>query len=143
MSLTELLKALNEQAGAITAIMAALVAVVTAAYRVKTHLGRSRLLKSDAFPLPEVPGEQAIFAKELPALNTLLVGRDGAIREVSTKVRSSVLTFVYGESGSGKSTFLKLGLCRDLVGSWVPIYIDVEFALGRSLCATRHCIRSR
>ena len=36
-----------------------------------------------------------------------------------------MLTFVYGESGSGKSTFLKLGLCRELVQGWVPIYIDV------------------
>jgi hypothetical protein len=125
MSLPELLQALKEQAGAITVILAALAAVVTAAYRVRTHLSRSRLLKSDAFPLPEVPGEQVIFAKEFPELNTLLVGRGGAVREVSAKVRSSALTFVYGESGSGKSTFLKLGLCRELVESWAPIYIDV------------------
>jgi hypothetical protein len=66
MSLPELLHTLKEPARTITGIMAALVAVVTAAYRVKTHLSRSRLLKSDAFPLPEVPGEQAIFAMELP-----------------------------------------------------------------------------
>jgi hypothetical protein len=34
-------------------------------------------------------------------MNTLLVGRDPAVREVSTKIRGSVLTFLYGESGSG------------------------------------------
>ena len=117
---------ITDLTGAITAIVAAVVAVVTAAYRLQTYLSRSRLIKTDAFPLPEVPGEYAIFADQFPELNTLLVGRDSAIQEVSSKVRSSILTFVYGESGSGKSTFLKLGLGRDLVQRhWAPIYIDI------------------
>jgi hypothetical protein len=125
MNLRDFLNALKAPATAVSAVLAALVALTSAAYKLKTHFSRSRLLRADAFPLPEVPSEQAIFADNY-RVDTMLVGRDSEISAVAGDVRSSVLTFVYGESGSGKSTFLKLGLCRELAkpGGWAPIYID-------------------
>ena len=127
MSFGALLHALQDSAKALSAVVAAIVALVTAVYKLRTHLSRSRLLRSNAFPLPEVPNEQAIFSTAFGDLDTMLVGRDGAVHEMVVNVRSSVLTFIYGESGSGKSTFLKLGLCREFVkrGDWLPIYVDV------------------
>ena len=127
MNLSGFLKVLSDNAVKVSAVLAALVAVASTAYKLKTHFSRSRLLRADAFPLPEVPSEQAIFADNYRDLDTMLVGRDSEISAVAGDVRSSMLTFVYGESGSGKSTFLKLGLCRELASrrGWVPIYIDV------------------
>jgi hypothetical protein len=75
-------------------------------------LSRSRLRIPNAFPLPEIPGEQAIFAEQLTELPALLVGRETETRELARAVQNHRLTFLYGESGSGKSTVLKLGLAR-------------------------------
>jgi hypothetical protein len=88
---------------------------------------RSPLIPPNAFPLPEVPGQQAIFDPQYPSLQTMLVGRERDIRDLTRAVRNRRLNFLYGESGSGKSTLLKLGLARELnqTGAWIPIYLDI------------------
>ncbi len=127
MSVADILKAINANLGTIATALTALGTLATAGITLRTHFTRSRLLVPNAFPLPEVPGEHAIFDKEFPNLQTMMVGREREIHDLARAVKDRRLTFLYGESGSGKSTLLKLGLARELAqsGTWIPIYVDV------------------
>jgi hypothetical protein len=93
--------------------------------QVRSYLNRSRLLVPNAFPLPEISGNNVIFEAAEPD-ETLLFGRTREVRDVVQAVHSHSLMFLYGESGSGKSSLLKLGVARELKRSsgWIPIYID-------------------
>src|SRR5258706_10980476 len=123
----DIVRVIQTNLGTIAAIVTALGTVTGAAIKFRTYFTRSRLAVPNAFPLPEVPSEQAIFAKEFPDLPTILVGRQREIHELIRAVQNHGLTFLYGESGSGKSTLLKVGLARELAqsGSWIPIYVDI------------------
>jgi energy-coupling factor transporter ATP-binding protein EcfA2 len=126
-TLADLFQWLTTKIGAISGIVTALGVICAAGLKVRTYFSRSRLLVPNAFPLPEIPGEQAIFAPDLPDLSTTLVGRERDIRNLTRTAQDSPLTFLYGESGSGKSTLVKLGVARDLAqsGTWIPIYVDI------------------
>lgn len=110
---------------AVAAGVTALTVITGAIIKARAYLTRSRLLIPNAFPLPEIPGDQVIFADEQPE-ETMLFGRKTEIREVVRAVDEDTPTFLYGESGCGKSSLLKLGVARELKqsGSWIPIYVD-------------------
>jgi hypothetical protein len=74
--------------------------------------------------LPAVPEALAIFQ---PLSERLLFGRGEHTRQLRLAVERNRLLFVSGQSGVGKSTLLKVGLCRELYESrrWLPIVIDV------------------
>jgi energy-coupling factor transporter ATP-binding protein EcfA2 len=126
MTLADLLTAINTRLTATASIVGALTAIGIFYVKLRTSLKRSRLIVPNAFPLPEVPGEQAIFDPQYPDLHTMLVGRNSDIANLTRAVHNGRLNFLYGESGSGKSTLLKLGLARQLhqSGAWLPIYLD-------------------
>jgi hypothetical protein len=117
MDLTKAIKLIQDNLAQVTAIVVSLGVLGGAAIKLRSYLSRSRLRIPNAFPLPEIPGEQAIFAEQLTELPTLLVGRETETRELARAVQNYRLTFLYGESGSGKSTVLKLGLARESAGS--------------------------
>jgi hypothetical protein len=121
----EVLKAAQDNLVAIAASVTALATIIAAAIKGRAYLTRSRLLIPNAFPLPEIPGDQVIFDDTQPE-ETMLFGRKKETRDVVRAIQERSLTFLYGESGSGKSSLLKLGVARELKqsGRWIPIYVD-------------------
>jgi hypothetical protein len=126
MSIHHVLTAISTNVGLISAIVAGLGVVVTAALRVRAYFTRSRLLVPNAFPLPEVPGEETIYGELTAEMRTTFIARPNEVAKLEHAVESTRLTFLYGESGSGKSTLLRLGLARRMreSGRWIPIYLD-------------------
>jgi hypothetical protein len=59
-----------------------------AAVKLLGHFTRSRLLVPNAYPLPEVPGEQFIFAREFPDLPRMMVGREPEISDLGRAVQT-------------------------------------------------------
>ncbi|HEY6347473.1 MAG TPA: hypothetical protein VIY49_38785 [Bryobacteraceae bacterium] len=101
----------------------ALLVAARAAYRA---LRASRLKRPAAFELPAIPDASEIYDDSVPDLDVQMAGRDRDTDDFVQLVKDSSLVFLKGDSGAGKSTFLKLGLGRGLYHSreWLPIYVD-------------------
>lgn len=86
---------------------------------------RSRLIKPVDLGLPRIPDTNAIYG-EFPGVERWIPGREDDVHQLGTEIERNQLVFVRGPSGVGKSTMLKIGVCRDLhlSGRWLPIYVD-------------------
>lgn len=73
-------------------------------------LRASRLKRPVAFELPAIPDASAIYSDSVPDLNVQMAGRDRDTDDFVQLVNESSMVFLKGDSGTGKSTFLKLGL---------------------------------
>lgn len=101
----------------------ALLVAARAAYRA---LRASRLKRPVAFELPAISDVSEIYEDSVPDLDIQMAGRDRDTDDFLRLVNEGSLVFLKGDSGAGKSTFLKLGLGRALYhsGQWLPIYLD-------------------
>lgn len=101
--------------------------ILEAARRIWLNSRKSKLLRPDAFKLPQIPESTAIYQRDFAEVDHFLVGRDRDTAVLTRILQENPLVFVDGPSGVGKSTLLKLGVARRLMqaGAWLPVYVDI------------------
>ena len=101
--------------------------ILEAARRIWLNSRKSKLLRPDAFKLPQIPESTAIYQRDFSEVDHFLVGRDRDTAVLTRILQENPLVFVDGPSGVGKSTLLKLGVARRLMqtGAWLPVYVDI------------------